>query len=288
MPETVYRNYDHEQLNAQYSPRTTVREEDFLSYLKDYSDLSSRARKELPGRLGVRYGTSEDETLDLFTAAPGSPLVVLIHGGYWRMLSKDDFAFPALPLVPRGIAVASVNYGLAPRVSLREITRQCRAAVVYLYHHAGDLGFDRDRIFIAGHSAGGHLGGMLITGDWHASMRVPTDVVKGALLVSGLYDLEPVRLSVAQEWLNLSASDVAELSPARLRPAGSPRLVVSYGGEESVEFRRQTEDFAADWRLQGKQVKAIDRQPFNHFSVILDLARERTPLTRALEELVLG
>lgn len=286
MAKTVYRNYDQEQLNAQYSPRTSVPEERFLAYVKDYAALSARARKELPGKLGVCYGASEDETLDVLTAGRDAPLVVMIHGGYWRMLSKDDFAFPALPLVPRGIAVASINYGLAPSVSLREITRQCRAAVAYLYHHAGDFGIDRNRIFVAGHSAGGHLGGMLITGDWHASMRIPPDMVKGALLVSGLYDLEPVRLSGPQEWLNLSANDVEELSPMRLRCADSCRLVVSYGGAESAEFKRQTDDFAAYWRRQGKEVKAVDKAGFDHFGVILDLAQEGTPLTRVLEELV--
>src|SRR5947209_4587357 len=99
MTETVYRQYDQAQLNAQYSPRTSVPAERFQGYLDAYADLSAQARAKLKGKLAVRYGPSEHETLDVFTAGPGAPLVVFIHGGYWRMLSKDEFAFPALPLV---------------------------------------------------------------------------------------------------------------------------------------------------------------------------------------------
>ena len=286
MSNVVYGLYDQAQLNLQYSPRAPIGEEIFLSYLHRYAASSETARKTLPAKLNVAYGPSGDETLDLFTAGQNAPLVVFLHGGYWRMLSKNEFSFPALPLVPQGIAFASVNYSLAPGVSLREITRQCRAAVAFLFRHAAELGIDANRIVLAGHSAGGHLGGMLLVGDWTKAFGVPNDVVKGALLVSGLYDLEPIRLSVPQEWLNLSAADVDQLSPIRLPPVGSAPIIVSYGGSESAEFKRQTDDFTAYWRRLGRRATSVSGASFNHFDIALELARPESSLTEALVRLI--
>ena len=286
MSNTVYGLYDQAQLNLQYSPRAPIGEELFQSYLREYAALSETARKTLPTKLNVAFGPSADETLDLFTAGKNAPLVVFLHGGYWRILSKNEFSFPALPLVPQGIALASVNYALAPGVSLHEITRQCRAAIAFIYHHAAELGIDRNRMVVAGHSAGGHLGGMLLVGDWTKSFGVPDNVVKSALLVSGLYDLEPIRLSVAQEWLKLSPEDVEKLSPMRLPPTSHAPVVVSYGGSESAEFKRQTDEFAAYLQCLGRHATSLAGERFNHFDIALELARPDSALTQALTGLV--
>lgn len=280
MSVAVYRQYDQKQLDAQYAARATVPTERFEAYLRDYAELSREARERFGSKLDLRFGASSDETLDVLGPMRGgsgnAPLVVTIHGGYWRMLSKNDFLFPALALVPQRIAVASINYGLAPGTRLPEIVRQCRAAVAYIHKNAQALGIDRERIYVLGHSAGGHLGAMLMT----------SPMVKGGMLVSGLYDLEPVCLTAPQEWLGLNSDEIAALSPIRLTPATGTKLVLSGGGKETEEFRRQSEEFGRSWREKGASVRSVAMPQDDHFGVILHTARDGTPLTRALLELV--
>jgi arylformamidase len=272
----VYRQYDQKQLDAQYSPRATVPTERFDSYIRDYAELSRKAREQFGRKLDVRFGASADETLDVLGGGDGAPVVIAIHGGYWRMLSKNDFLFPALALVPMGIALIGVNYGLAPGTRLPEIVRQCRAAVAYVHDNAKALGIDPKRIHVLGHSAGGHLGAMVMT----------SPMVKGGMLVSGLYDLEPVCLTAPQEWLGLKPDEIAAMSPMRLAPPPGTKLVLSAGGKETDEFRRQSADFGRMWHEKGARLRSVAMPEDDHFGVILHTATANTPLSRALVELV--
>jgi len=283
----VYRDFDQDTLEKEYNARDTVSAAEFEAVIARYAEDSARAREALDCRTDLRYGRSSDEVLDLFPAGHGAPLFVWVHGGYWRMLSQKESAFMAPCFGSRGAAVAAVNYALAPAASLDEIVAQCRRSIAWLHGHAADYGIDRDRIFIGGSSAGGHLVGMLIAAGWHGAFGVPENVVKGCLALSGLYDLEPLLHCLPNSWLHLDEAAAHRNSPIRWIPErGGCPLVVSYGGNETAEFKRQTDDFADAWAARGFPVTRVPMDETNHFDIVLDLCEDGGRLTRAVFEMM--
>jgi arylformamidase len=174
-----------------------------MPVLAQYASESGRMRARLPCRLSVPYGASEPERLDIFpaTTTGPSPIFVFLHGGYWRLLDSADSCFMAECLTRAGACVVAVNYALAPLVLLAEFVRQCRAAVAWLHKHAHEFGGDPTQIHVGGSSAGGHLAAMMLAPGWEPDFGVPNNLVAGATLLSGLYDLEPIRLGHPNEWL---------------------------------------------------------------------------------------
>jgi arylformamidase len=276
----IYRDFDQAALDHQYNARATVA--DIEPFLERYAAISRHMRETLPCRLDLAYGPSPAERLDLFPAGAGAPLFVFFHGGYWRMLGKGDSAFMAGAFTQPGAAVAVIDYALAPAATLDEIVRQCRAAIAWLYGHAAGLGCDPERIHIGGSSAGGHLVGMCLAGGWHDALGVPETVIKGALALSGLFDLEPVRLSNVNDWIRLDAAAARRNSPVHHIPRHGCPLIVSHGGSESDEFKRQTAIYAAAWRDAGHAVSVVDMAQCNHFDIALALADPDSPLTGAM------
>ncbi len=209
---SVYCEFDQETLDREYRIRDSIPFDAFEAAMARYAEISARMR-ELPGaRLDQPFGPSPDEIMDIFPAGDGAPVFVFIHGGYWRMLSHKESSFMAETFTNAGIAVAVVNYGLAPATTLDEIVRQCRAAIAWIHANAAGFGADPGRIHIAGSSAGGHLVGMVLAGGWHGGFGVPEDVISGACALSGIHELEPIRLSEPNQWLDLDAAAVARNS----------------------------------------------------------------------------
>jgi arylformamidase len=289
----LYRGYDRAALDAQYNNRGLV--PDFANYFERWKISSATARAGAGDAvLDVPYGPTAMEKLDIFRAAgktPGKPpILVFIHGGYWRAMDKSDFSYPAPPYVDAGITYVSINYGLTPAVTLDELIRQARAAVEFLYRNPQVHGGDVNRLYVSGHSAGGHLAPLVMTADWPAT-GLPADVVKGAVAISGLYDLEPIRLSYLNEGMNLDEASVRRNSPIHgLPPANRAQgpLVLSVGGDESPEFRRQQADYAAAWRKTQRAAAIVDAPGRNHFSVIDAFADPQHALFRVTRDLVLG
>jgi len=238
------------------------------------------------------YGNADSplpatETLDYFPAthvADGArpPLVVFLHGGYYRALDKRDHSFVAGALMRRGVSVAVINYALCPVVSVETIVRQALRAVAWLYRQADILGHDEDRIFLAGHSVGGHLVTMLMTAFWpQIGADLPADLVKGGVSISGLYDLEPLRRAdFLQADLKLSDADVARMSPAFMQPATRAPLITAVGELESSEYHRQNALIRAAWRDNAREDIPLPGR--HHFNAMDDLTREDSPLMRAL------
>ena len=193
---------------------------------------------------------SPAETLDLYPAAVrGAPLLVFIHGGYWRSLDKQDFSFLAPAYVHAGVAVAMPNYGLAPATSIAEMVRQMLRALTWLYRAAPTLGIDTGRIVVAGHSAGAHLAAMTLAADWTAwAPGLPRNLLCGAVCISGIYDLQPlVRTPFLRGDLALDDETARHVSPVRYRPELSTPLITAVGADESGEFRRQTRLIQNAW-----------------------------------------
>jgi arylformamidase len=224
--------------------------------------------------LDIVYGDGPNETLDVFPAArAGAPVLVFVHGGYWRSLDKADFSFVAPSFVADGAMVVVPNYALCPAVTIEQISLQMAAAVAWTWRHAARFGGDPSRIALAGHSAGGHLVAMLLSCRWkEVGDDLPAQPLTGGLSISGLYDLEPVRHTpFLKADLRLTPAAVARLSPAFFpRPRGAPLFAVA-GGDESEEFIRQNRLIRDVWGPTA--VPVCETLPgTNHFTVLADLA----------------
>jgi arylformamidase len=257
--------------DTQYNNRARIPEHP--SILQHWYDESVRARAAHPEMVERAYGAGPTERLDVFPATrANAPVLVYIHGGYWRALGKRDQSFIAPPFVAAGAMVVLPGYALAPAVSVEHIVLQMVQALAWVWRHAAEFGGDPARIVVAGHSAGGQLAAMLLACDWRAvAPDLPADLVKAALPVSGLFDLEPLRHApfLAPD-LKLTAASAKRLSPALL-PAPQGVLATVVGGDESEEFLRQSELIARAWGP--RTVIGAERVPnCNHMSVLQQLA----------------
>jgi arylformamidase len=238
-----------------------------------WTESSARARSTMTCYLDVAYGSSAGEALDIFPARKGDGSALLfIHGGYWRSLDKRDFSFLAPAWVDAGVSLVVVNYDLCPKVTIERIVQQMLAASAWLYRSAERYGMDEERLFVSGHSAGGHLAAMMLAALWPVFDRsLPRDLYKGALAVSGVYDLRPL---TQVSWLNgdlrLDEESALKLSPAFVPPATHAPLYLTVGGLESSEFKRQNALLAQRWKpVLGGDLAMPGR---DHFTVIDGLA----------------
>lgn len=287
MPHTPsWRQFTQEELDKQYNARATV--SDIDAELKAYRDTSWPMYEQLACLRALPYGDHPDETLDLFPVPqqPGAPLFVFIHGGYWRALTTQDSVFMAQQLVSQGIAVASINYTLAPAASLSHIVQQCEKALAWLHHHAPAHGVQASHAVVAGSSAGAHLAAMLMTPDNLQRHRMPAPWLVGGILVSGLFDLAPIQHTLPNAWLHLTDQDVQRLSPMHQLPATHMGLHVVVAEQDTSEFKRQSKDFAQVCQHQGNAVTYYEVANTNHFNIILDWMKPNTPLTRSLHQLL--
>ena len=279
----LFREYDRKALDAEYNNRAKVK--DAMEWMARYGAESARVRAELPMRFDVPYGPHHAERLDVFfpTAAAGSaaPVHVFVHGGYWHRLDKADFSFVARAF-PDAVTVV-VNYALVPSVDLDELVRQVRASVAWVHANARSFGADPARITVSGHSAGGHLVAMLLATEW-SQLGAPADVLKAGCGISGLYDLEPIRLCYLNDVLQLSAESARRLSPVHLERAGAAPLVVVVGADEGAEYHRQTNDLATAWGRRGAPIEVVDAVGHDHFSIVAELERPGTALARTIRK----
>jgi arylformamidase len=278
----IYRDFDQAGLDAAYNNRAVV--PDHGRFLERWQQASEAARRHPGARIGIPYGPSDRQRLDVFPAGRGpAPCVLFLHGGYWQSLDRTSFAWLGPPLSGRGIAFVSTGYDLCPEVELGEIVRQARRAYGWLQANAAEHGIDRARIVIAGHSAGGHLAALLVHTDWAAeSLSSPA----GGLALSGLYDLEPIRLSYLNAALRLSAAQARALSPIHaIREAAAP-LALVVGAAETAEFRRQQRDYASALTAAGAPLVATaETTGDHHFSILDQLALPVGPVHDALARL---
>jgi arylformamidase len=270
------RTQDPAWLEAQYNNRARV--PGHAQILARWAQDSHTARATQNCRLDVAYGNSDAERLDVFSPpprprtqkapGPGAPLLVFVHGGWWRSLDKSDHSFIAPALTAAGAVVIVPNYALCPGVGMEEIALQMARSLAWCWRHAEELGADPKRISVAGHSAGGHLAAMLLSAQWRRmGDDLPADLVKAALSISGVFDLDPIRRTpFLQADLRLTPRSVRRLSPAGFpAPAGTLRAVA--GALESQEFLRHNQLIRRRWGKRAVPVcEAIPDA--DHFTVL--------------------
>ncbi len=270
-------------LDREYSPSSCI--DDIDVYLDEYARTSKAAKsdalKDNACDADQRYGPGAEETLDLFLPAErgSAPLHVFIHGGYWQLLSKDESCFAAPMFQQHGSLFAALNYTLAPQQTLTGIVEENRRAITWLYQNAADWGFDRERIYLSGHSAGAHLAMMMLQTDW-PKFGLPHDVIKGVCAVSGVFDLEPVRLSYVNEVVRMDIGEAACNSPIRHSLTNRCPVILAYGDNETGEFKRQTDEYESVLQNAGIPVTLSEIADRNHFDVIMDLADTNSWLSR--------
>src|SRR3954451_25494716 len=267
----LYRGMDRAQLDAAYNNTAAVPERDAI--VADWAARSARVRRERQGHLDLHYGDGPRERLDLFLAAdPNAPTLAFIHGGYWQMNDKEGTTFLADGVLPHGINFALIEYTLAPAARMEQIVGEIRRVIGWLDDHLVEFGGGPTRIYGAGHSGGGHL----------TATAVSRGAVRGGPAISGLYDLEPIRLNYLNEKLGLDEAEAGRNSPLLHLPPTAGPLGVAYGTAELPELCRQSIDYAKAWVDAGLPGQLLPIDGADHFTILEALADPRGALTEAL------
>jgi arylformamidase len=265
----VWLDLDQAELDAVYDQ--SVWAANSQQILKRYSTNSNDVRTRLGVPQRYTYGPTLIEKLDVYrTQRHNAPINIYIHGGAWRSGLAKDYAFSAELFVQAGVHFVVLDFAWVQDVggSLLSVAKQARRAVAWVYHNAQRFGGDANRIYVSGHSSGGHLAGVLLTTDWLRGFNLPTDIIKGGLCCGGIFDLKPVRLSSRREYINFTDAVEQALSPQRHLDQLNAPVIVAYGALESPEFIRQSREFAAAVQADGKSVQVLVGEGYNHFEII--------------------
>jgi len=272
----LYGGMDRAALDAAYNNSAAVGMAKREQYVSGWATRSDALRKARGGRRDLHYGAGERQRVDVFPCGtPGAPTLVYIHGGYWQTNDKEPYAFLGEGLLPAGFNLALIEYTLAPAARLDQIVSEVRAAVGWVIEHAVELGGDPGRVFVAGHSAGGHL----------TAAAMDDARVAGGIAISGIYDLEPIRLCYLNDKLGLDPAEAARNSPIRHLPSRAGPLVVAVGRGELPELIRQSEEYHSAWQRHGLAGRSLPLAGHDHFSILEELAQPAGKLLAALREL---
>lgn len=266
--------------SKQYNARAAIPEHPAI--FKRWIEQSAWVRRSNAGMFDLMYGESAGERLDIFpTRQPHAPLIVFIHGGWWRSLDKSDFSMLAPAFTNAGVNLALTNYTLAPEASIEEIARQQLRALAWLYKNSEKYDIDHRRIILVGHSAGAHLAAMMMAASWPTyDKELPVDLIKAGVLLSGVFDLEPIlHADFVNVDLKLTPQRVTPLSPALMPLKQKIPFITSVGGQESDEFKHQTALIAKAWDANHQQ--HIDLEECNHLTICDALADTESALFKA-------
>lgn len=268
-PATVWRDYDQAGLDQQYNSRGTV--PDVAVYVADYAARTRAAKQAATCIEDVAYGPGTDEMLDIYPSARAdAPVLVFLHGGDWRSLSKNDSGFAAPAFRAAGMTLVVPDFTLVPHTTVPQMGAQLSRALQWVHHHIGSYHGDPNRIVIAGHSSGANLVSQLLCFDWAGPLLTTGASIKGAAMLSGLAELEPVRLSFRNQMLKLDAAMAAQASLMHRTPTVHCPLLVGVGAQETAEYRRQAHAIANCWRSHGRAAVHLEIADRHHFDCVLD------------------
>jgi len=247
---------------------------DYGDVVAGWNQRSSYLHRTLDCRLDVAYGEGERERMDIFTGnGPGAPTLIYLHGGYWQRGDKSIYGFVAKPFIDSGINVVIPNYDLCPAGTIPGITDQIQRLIIWLWRNADSLGMSKNHINISGHSAGGHLTAMMLATDWPVlGDDLPPDIIKSAIPVSGIYELEPLRKTTINDAVGIDEWTASDYSPLYLTPASDAPILVSVGGAETSLFHQQTENLIDEWGQYSAGITRHTEPGVDHFDVVNRLA----------------
>jgi arylformamidase len=284
----VWLDMDQQALDDAYDQNVYAPNRDQIARRRLANSAAARARIGEPLRFA--YGPTPVEGLDVYrtqilaaSGAADAPVAIFIHGGAWRTGDASEFTFLAEPFVNAGAHFVALDFTNVDAAggSLFPMVEQVRRAVGWVYRNAAEFSGDRNRLHLVSHSSGSHLAGCVVTHDW-AKAGLPRDILKSAVLSSGMYDLKPVRLSKRSKYVNFTDTMESELSAIRHLDTLHTPLVLAYGTYETPEFKRQTRDFAAAVKAAGKPVELLVAEGYNHFEMLETLANPYGLLGRAM------
>src|SRR5919106_1746788 len=264
----VWLDMDQKELDDAYDQSVYASNQPLIAHRRKLASEAALKRLGLPER--VAYGPTEIEKLDIYrTPRSNAPVNIFIHGGAWRNGQAKDSAYLAEMFINAGAHLVIPDFVQVQDAggSLMPMAQQVRAAVAWVYKNAARFGGHPDRIYITGHSSGAHLAGCVLVTDWQKDFNLPANILKGGLVISGMYDLKPVRLSKRSEYVKFTDEIEQALSSQRHLDKLNAPVIVAYGSQETPEFQRQNREFAAALKAAGKPVELIVGESFNHFEM---------------------
>jgi arylformamidase len=269
---TVYKHYNQEQLNNQYNNRLHV--PGYADYFERWEKLSRQTEKEHTIIKNIFYGNHSEECLDIFPAAnPLAKTMIFIHGGYWHLLDKTLFHFLAATFLKHNVTTVFINYPLAPAASIDAIVSSCRKAIQWVHDNVMRFNGDLSQMYVMGHSAGAHLAAMLLVDS-------AANFLKGAILLSGLFRLEPITLSYVNDVLLMDMETAIRNSPVLLNPLNLCPLLLVAGTDETDEFKDQSMELYNSWKNKHNSIELLKIPGKNHYS-ILDAVTEKSSLLQS-------
>ncbi len=263
--------------NTEYESQYNVRNQrtDFeTTILADWIRQSELARQTLSFSSDVAYGSAERAKLDVFPASnPNAPILIYFHGGYWQGGDKSLYSFLAPALNMAGVTLVLPAYTLCPQATLTQIVEEARQAIEFVWRNNEIIPGDRGRITAMGHSAGGHITGMLMATDWtNRSSDLPLDLIYAGIPVSGLMDLAPLRETTINNAVQITGEEISKLSPINCPPVTNARQLVAVGGSETEEFHRQSDNYKIAFETSERQIERYDVPGCDHFDIVNALA----------------
>ena len=283
----VYMGYTATDLAIQLDVAKTIK--DLPAYQQESAEMSHKVVTNLDCFKDVQYGNDEPQKLDIFPAAVDrAPILVDIHGGGWRSGSRNIRSFPASSVTKAGVMWVPIDYGLAPNYSIHQMVDHVRSAIVWLYHNVSKYGGDPSKLYVSGNSAGGHLTGCILMPNWHKNFGVPSDIIKGACAISGVYDLQAL---VHAEYgyndeLGMDIETAQNFSPLFNLPTKGCPLIVSYGAPEPNEFRRQSRVYYEAWKDVGFPATEIVVNGAHHFAMSRQMSDPNSALFQAVTKMI--
>jgi arylformamidase len=269
---------DQVELNASYDQ--AVYAPMISQFGKRFASISETTRQRLGAPKRFAYGPTAIEGLDLYPAkSANAPIFVFVHGGRWIRGSARDYAYPADLFVNAGVNYIALDFIQVDAAGgdLRPMADQVRRGIAWAYKNAASFSGDTQRFYIGGHSSGGHLAGVAMVTDWQKDFGLPADMITGGLLMSGMYDLKPARLSARGAYVKFDDDMEQSLSSIRHIDHLRAPITVTYGTFETPDFQRQSRDFAAAVKAAGKPVELLEAPDFNHFEMCESLGNPYGP-----------
>ena len=280
MNDLAHKGFRQDELEYQYNPRESVAEHAEISKRK--TDLARKVRESAKSWLNVSYGNSPRETLDIYAAdKAGGPVLVYIHGGYWRSGNKEDNCNFVPTFTKRGATVVLLEYDLCPKVTVTDIVGQTRAGIAWIYKNITRYSGNPSKLYVSGHSAGGHLTAMALANNWEKE-GLPRDFIKGAAVTSGVYDLDVVERISVQEEVRMTPEIARINDPLTHPPLVNCPVLVAVGGNEPKGWQQMSADYYDYCKQQGMKTDYLVIPGANHYTMSEHLVDGNSPLAQAM------